>query len=164
MHYSYMNRYKKDLTTKLWRKKNPDKVKAMQKRYNIKHKDQIKKYMKDWNKKNRKNINKNMRQYIQKIKNKFFIMLGGKCVCKNSKWHKGECNITILDVLEPDHKFGDGKKDSKRFSNNNTLERLYYLKHPKEAKKKLQLFCCNCHEIKTYKNKDHLRKNTNAKD
>jgi hypothetical protein len=47
-----------------WRKANPDKLRAQQKRYQEKHADRITAYRKEYNKKNKESINKNAKEFM----------------------------------------------------------------------------------------------------
>ncbi len=54
---------------------------------------------------------------------------------------------TDIRALVADHIHNDGYLDKKRFRTN-LVAATYYLKHPEEAKQKLQILCCNCNQIK----------------
>jgi len=49
-----------------WRKNNPDKVKAQQKRYKAKHKDRLKEYYEEWYSKNGRNRNAKQYEIVKK--------------------------------------------------------------------------------------------------
>ena len=78
-------------------------------------------------------------RYNQNNKTQLIDFLGGKCKI---------CEIADNDVLEVDHKFNDGVIDRQRFPHNNST--LYYLKHLRKAKKKLQILCANCNKKKSF--------------
>ncbi len=72
--------------------------------------------------------------------------LGGKCVC---------CGYDAdVRALTLDHKNGDGYLDRKRLGSK--IARYYYTRID-EAKKNLQVLCCNCNTIKSMENKEHNR-------
>jgi hypothetical protein len=65
--------------------------------------------------------------------------LGGKCI---------RCGYDIdIRALQLDHIKGDGKEDRKRLGSRICR---YYVNNLEEAKQKLQVYCANCHAIKTY--------------
>ena len=59
-----------------------------------------------------------------------------------------------IRALQIDHRLGGGAAEQKRYGNNHTMY-VYYLKHPKIARKKLQILCCNCNRIKVHVMKEH---------
>lgn len=66
---------------------------------------------------------------------KILELLGNKCSrCGN------------IENLEIDHKLGDGSIDRTLLSQHGILR--YYFVHKKEAIKRLQLLCKNCHKLK----------------
>ena len=58
------------------------------------------------------------------------------------------CGERDFRKLQIDHINNDGYKDRARHQNN--LHVSNYLKHPDEAKEKLQVLCGSCHRLKTY--------------
>lgn len=149
--------------------KNPENKERLQKRrrqYEEKNKEKIKKQKaivwKNWisnpeNKVSRQEYGKNYRQVPKNkkrsnekrnvrrpIKDKertkclFFILGGYKCVKCGFRDHRG---------LEKDHINDDGYLDNQRFSDDRSRD-LYYVCHPEEARKKLQVLCANCNAIK----------------
>jgi len=70
------------------------------------------------------------------------VLSGSKCV---------RCGFDDRRALQLDHIRGDGTEDRKRFKNIQYMWR-YYLDHPQEARKKLQVLCANCNWIKRYEN------------
>jgi hypothetical protein len=74
------------------------------------------------------------------------ISLGGKCVtCGYSKDFRALCL---------DHINGFGFRDRKRFASVSIYYR-HYLDNPEEAKKNLQVLCCNCNIIKMTENNEY---------
>ncbi len=69
--------------------------------------------------------------------------LGGRCI---------QCGFSDIRALVLDHKTGDGGQDRKRVGNR--IAR-YYVRHPDEAKEKLQVLCANCNMIKAVQNNEH---------
>jgi hypothetical protein len=81
-------------------------------------------------------------------------LLGGRCNCKRHNcWHKGRCKVTFIECVHIDHKKG-GNKERKKRGINQTI--VYYLKHIKKAKKKLQPLCANCNWIK--RNREEVKR------
>ena len=65
--------------------------------------------------------------------------LGGKCI---------ECGYDEdIRALQLDHIHNDGKEDRKRLGSRVCR---YYVNNIEEAKQNLQVYCANCHAIKTY--------------
>lgn len=58
------------------------------------------------------------------------------------------CGFSNINALQFDHIHNDGTNDRKRFNKLNSTMYNYYVKHPKEAKRKLQVLCANCNWIK----------------
>jgi hypothetical protein len=78
-------------------------------------------------------------------------LLGNSCSNPSCPIPKGCMNPLCLNI---DHKNGDGYLDKKRFKGPSETLR-YYLKHPEEAKLKLQILCSYCHCLKTLENKEN---------
>jgi hypothetical protein len=80
-----------------WRKANPDKHKAQQKRYKAKHKERLDQYRREYVEKNRESIRKNAREYMarnsrnvvteehmtDKVKERFFAKVDKTDTCWN---------------------------------------------------------------------------------
>lgn len=79
------------------------------------------------------------REYRQKQRLKMFDILGDYC-----KW----CGMTLPVALTIDHIKDNGKSDRDRFGGHAKSMWAYYIKHPDEAKEKLQVLCWNCNMIK----------------
>jgi hypothetical protein len=79
-----------------------------------------------------------------------FDILGNKCI---------KCGITDTRVLQIDHISGGGRNEilvNKKLRGGQKKSG-YYLKHP-ELISKIQLLCANCHVIKTFENREFIRK------
>ena len=67
------------------------------------------------------------------------------------------CEFSVYAALQFEHKNGNGANDKLRFKN---LDRFYkyYIEHPEEARKELQITCANCNWIKrfTYEEYRHV--------
>lgn len=63
---------------KVWKEKNPDKVKAARKRYYEKHKEQYKEYQKRWNDKNP--------DKVKEIRHNYYVNNKDKCFEQNREW------------------------------------------------------------------------------
>lgn len=85
-------------------------------------------------------VEKQRREYANK-KLGFLKYLGAKCV---------RCGFSDWRALEMDHKASDGVVDRHIRFKNQTSMYYYYLKHPEEAKQRLQLLCANCNAIKKF--------------
>jgi len=123
------------------------------KEYNRKNKKKQSEQMKVWYKKywkreyqkrksyhqaNRKRENEQNRKYRTGLKNRLFQLLGG--------WFCVKCGFNDKRALQIAHKNNDGNEDRKRLPTVSTLA-IYYLKHPEEAIKKLEILCANCNFI-----------------
>jgi hypothetical protein len=67
----------------------------------------------------------------------FYEIIGGpepKCMI---------CGLSDIRYFNADHINGDGKTDRNRFRDTYTMYR-YYIKHPEEAKLRLQVLCFAC--------------------
>ena len=70
-----------------------------------------------------------------------------------------QCSFKDHRALPNEHIDDDGYLDNRKFTDKRASVN-YYRNHPEEAKKKLQIFCSNCNEIKKY---DLLQKKWNLK-
>jgi len=92
-----------------------------------------------------KAVCKSKRKTYQQIR--FDVLeLVGKTKCS-------KCGFNDWRALQLDHKNGKGFTDRKRLGSGRGFNQ-YYLNHPKEAKKKLQVLCANCNWIKRSKNNE----------
>ena len=71
-------------------------------------------------------------------------LLGGQCVIPG-------CETDDPEMLHIEHTYDDRAEDRKRLGGNPSLYG-YYLKHPDEAKKNLQVMCANHNWKKRYAN------------
>jgi hypothetical protein len=133
------------------RKKNKDRINFLQniataKRMQIpeKREQRQKQQYKNSQKPEVKIQNNKKRKVRRPIKDKersnclFFILGGYKCV---------KCGFHDHRASERDHINDDGYLDNQRFSDDRSRD-LYYVYHPEEARKKLQVLCANCNSIK----------------
>ncbi len=116
-----------------WRRKNPDKSRAMSRKYywdNIEERRRYyQKYQKDRKRKMRKNV---------------LDFLGGKCIA---------CGFSDYRALQIDHINGGGCREIRSFGRR--LEEYY--EHIKNNSLKYQLLCANCNWIKRYEKDENGR-------
>jgi len=107
----------------------------------FKFKGRTKEWQREYRDKNKTEINNRIRQTrIDVLK-----ILGLHCE---------NCGYDLdVRALQIDHVNGGGNQEVKLFSSNIEMYR-YYLKHPKEAKEKLQTLCANCNTLKRYTHKE----------
>jgi hypothetical protein len=60
-----------------------------------------------------------------------------------------KCGLTDFRFFEIHHINGDGREDRQRFNNDNSVIKNYYVKHPEEARQKLQILCYADHKETT---------------
>lgn len=118
-------------TYEKWYSSNKEKIFKYNRNYYAEHKNNPE-WIKEFRRKARE------RSYIQRERNRLDLikLLGKKCK---------HCGISNTDVLQFDHINNDGKGDAV------SLKTRYYIKNIKQAKKRIQLLCANCHMIKTVK-------------
>lgn len=88
-----------------------------------------------------KELNASRRRYIRNARKKLMKFLcNGNIKCN-------VCEINDIQVLTFDHIHNNGKDDREYFANSDKMV-LYYVQHPEEAKKELQVLCRNCNWIK----------------
>jgi len=78
-------------------------------------------------------------------KNLLFDILGRECV--GDLEGKGRCGFSDVRILQFDHIEGNGLAEVKRFGSNFHVYR-YYVRHPDEARIKLQVLCPNCNALR----------------
>lgn len=115
-----------------YRQRNRERIKTQDKIYYEQHKKEIFLRMK-----------RNIRKQRPILKAKLFQILGGACCC-----FCGYCKDTR--VLQFEHINDDGYTDRKRFNGSVMTMYRYYIKHPEEARQKLQVTCANCNLEKLY--------------
>ena len=94
---------------------------------------------------NREVEKEKMRNYMRSFRPRLLQLLGDKCV---------KCGFSDVRALQIDHIGGGGLKELKVFKNNTAMYR-FYLDHPIQAKRRLQILCANCNAIKKYENKEN---------
>lgn len=109
-------------------------------------------YMRNWltDSNNRKKINAIVNKHQKNLRIRIFDVLGH--ICNNVNCLVvGRCND--IRCLEIDHIKGGGNKEAREFGGRSNMYR-WYLKHPDEIKKRLQILCSNCNAIKIHQNKE----------
>ena len=89
--------------------------------------------------------------YHEEIKTKLFNLLGGK-KCVDCGYDKD------VRALQFDHIADDGHNTRRKKGQSDQTRYAYWLRNPELAKKKLQVLCSNCNQIKRYISGD-LKKN-----
>lgn len=89
----------------------------------------------------RETMNMSMRAYMKRTRLRLIEVLGNKC---------SQCGFTDMRCLQIDHINGYGHKTGHSYH----TDIRYYLKHPEEAKQKLQVLCANCNWIKKHENNE----------
>jgi hypothetical protein len=100
-----------------------------QKEYYENNKDHCKKYSTEWGRKNKDKRRLYRTKDKHRVRRELLLFLGNICII---------CGTT--ERIEIDHKQAGGCVDRIKKGNNWNMYR-YYLKHPEEAKEKLQLLC-----------------------
>jgi hypothetical protein len=112
------------------------------KKYRITHKTEISENRKKIYIKNNGVYHK---EYLTNKKNKLFEILDMfECI---------KCGFSDKRILHFDHINGGGKEDSRRFKNHGSMIQ-YYILHPDEARKTLQVLCPNCNWLKRIENNE----------
>lgn len=116
-------------------------------------KDEYLEYKSKYSQEHKDEIYESNRDYYERKRLQLCELLGG-VVCSNVKCLvDGGCRDSRC--LQIDHKDGDGYNERKKFKGVNSMIQ-YYLKHPEEAREKLQVLCANCNWIKRHENKEVL--------
>ena len=120
------------------RMKIPEKKEHRQKKqYENRQKPEVKKQNNLKRNISRPKRDKKTREELKKI-------IGGE------DWSKCiQCGFKDHRALPNEHIDDDGYLDNRKFPDKRSRDN-YYVAHPEEAKKKLQIFCSNCNEIKKY--------------
>lgn len=72
------------------------------------------------------------------------------------------CGFADKRALNIDHINGGGNQDKKRFGGKyGSRFVLYYIRHPEEARRKLQVLCSNCNQIKKIENGECVGRTNN---
>ena len=112
-------------------------------RYFVKNKDVILEKLRNYKRSIAKRRSRESKEINQKLKLQAhrIISNGGKIICM-------QCGLTDINNLTLDHINGRGDKE-------NIIDKImgitlyrYVLKHPEEAKQKLQILCNGCNQIK----------------
>lgn len=129
--------------------KNRDRILARQKKYDVLHAASRILYQKIYHKNrlihNRVKHNEYTRKYNLMVRKVLFQLLGDRCSNKSCLVSNGCTDIRCLQI---DHINGGGGKEIKKYGTIGMYR--YYIKHPEEAKQKLQILCANCNWIKRY--------------
>ena len=88
------------------------------------------------------------RQYENKIRLDILKLMGNKCV---------KCGFDNWMGLQLDHINGGGTKEMREFKRPKAMYR-FYLANPLEAKKRIQVLCANCNQIKRYLNNENRKR------
>lgn len=117
------------------------------------------KKMKEYRKKNKEIMKLSDKRCKRNIKLDLYKILGGsRCQCKSKNClHNERCKIDDERVSQVDHINGGGYQELKRFNTHYTMWN-WYRKHPKLAKKRLQILCANCNWVKRMNRREYLYK------
>jgi hypothetical protein len=88
-------------------------------------------------------------RYYYKSKEAVFDFFGRKCK---------KCGFSDIRALHLDHVLGDGYKDRKEHSFGFGYVRGLIETNPSEARRRFQVLCANCNQIKVYENNEHKGK------
>lgn len=128
--------------------RNKERIKVRASKHYYEHRQEKIDYAKKYQKvnKDKKRVWNNRDR--QRVRRELLTLLGNVCVV---------CGT--LEHIELDHKSAYGNADRLARGNNHDMYR-YYLKHPEEAKDKLQLLCKIHNLEKEYQRKEHLKNRT----
>lgn len=127
-----------------WREKNREHVREYSRNYYKGHSEDINKSTMKWYEKNKVRQRELSRKRLSDKRQSLVDLLGTVCA---------QCGFADIRALQIDHINGCGKKERRRFKGSTSLY-AYYLKHPDEAKEKLQVLCANCNWIKRHTDKE----------
>jgi hypothetical protein len=157
--YDKNHREQVNQRSKRWRDRHPERHRESVKksstihmdrilRYRELHKKEKNEYTAKYDMEHREERYSNGRKRRERLRRKLMSILGDtKC------W---KCGYSDFRVLVFDHINGGGRKEKIKYKNSENMYK-YYLKHPEEAKSKLQILCSNCNIIKVYENKECCR-------
>lgn len=91
-------------------------------------------------------LSQRFKKYRDEIRQNLLDILGNRCV---------KCGFSDTRALQFDHINGGGTIERKKKFRNTTTMSAYYIKHPEEARKNLQVLCANCNWIKRFENNEH---------
>lgn len=104
-----------------WRKKNPDRARAVGLRHYKNHREQLR---------------RKAREYARRVRSEVMIAYGGTCVC---------CGETHDEFLELDHAEGGGNEHRRRLPGGST--RFFnWLKQKGFPKDAFRILCSNCNQ------------------
>lgn len=117
------------------------------------HQKQIKQYRKEHYKKFGKQEYREKQEYYSYVAETLFIF--ALDIVTHSQKHKcTRCGETDLRCLEFDHIRGGGRKHYTLIKSTRIVK--WVIKHPKEARKKLQVLCGNCNWKKRYEDSGYV--------
>ena len=116
-----------------WRKENPDKVKANNKRNYWRHHQRSRTRAKECK---------------DRLRESIFGILGHICV---------QCGYSDKRALQFDHINGNGSVEVAMFKGNSKMLR-YYRDNPVDCKNNIQVLCANCNWIKKHENNEVTKK------
>ena len=130
------------MDNKEYYQKNKEKIKQRAKTHYYQHREKKIQYALTYQKVNKDKKLVWNNNYRLRIRKKLVILLGSICIV---------CGTT--ERLEIDHKSAGGCKDREMKGDNHSMYR-YYLTHPEEANKRLQLLCKKHNLDKEYTNSE----------
>ena len=160
---------KKSEKDKRWRLKHLEYKRQKDREYFQKNKDWLlpknREYVKGWNRQHWKNMTTEERKAIVKknapVNAKRYYRLKESLVHILGQYWCQKCGQHDKRCLQLDHINGGGcyeysKSPRAKFSSVKKMQ-LYYIQHPDEARKKLQILCANCNWIKRFTNGENGR-------
>ena len=129
-----------DVPNKDWYEANKEYYKRRALAYYYANKKDVIKRVVEYNRQNKEKKREWSNRDRARVRRELVALLGGQCF---------DCKTTIR--LEIDHILGGGCADRLARGNNHDMYR-YYLKHPEEAKAKLQLLCKKHNLDKEFRN------------
>lgn len=146
--YHIRNRQKVISRVIKWQLDHPDRVKAIRDKGRIKHRTQYK----EWRKKYLEMFPDKQREYGKKtretLRAKVLEILGNKCV---------RCGFSDIRALQFDHINGDGYIDNHRSRKGAGKILREYRDNPELTKKRLQILCANCNQVKKHMKNENWR-------
>ena len=154
---------------KRWRLKHLEYKREKDKEYYLKNKEWIqprnREYLKVWNKQRWKNMTQEARKAIVKRNASYhtkryyrlkesLVHILGQYWCQKCGQHDKRC--LQLDHINGGGCYEYGRTATSKFSSVKKMQ-LYYIQHPEEARKKLQVLCANCNWIKRFTNGENGR-------
>lgn len=144
---------KSKIWSKNWRTRNPKRHKQIYEDWMALHPGKKKEYDRSYYL--RHSTDRSTPSYKSQVRFRVFIQtrrlrekllhILGQFWCQNCGEHDQRC-------LHIDHIYDNGYEDRIRFGGDPTKMARYYIKHPEEARSKLQIMCANCNWRKRYEN------------